>query len=130
MPADPYDDILKNLAKIMEEIMKNMSGSGEHHFVGYTIITGPDNRTRVIKSEPVDAGRLYCEVVETEDWIFITAEVPTDLEEALYVDIQPQLICIHAGKTVKQIELPAKIDVKHSFYDVRNRVLDIACRKA
>lgn len=130
MPTDPYDDILKNIAKIMEEIMKNLNSSGEHHFVGYTIVTGPDNRTRVIRSEPAEAETFFCELVEADDWIFITAEIPADTEEMPYVDIQPTEVRIHVGRIVKQIELPARIDTKHSFYDVRNRILDIACRKA
>ncbi len=38
-PNSPYDDVFNNLAKIVEDIVKNMPDNHHARIVGYTIIT-------------------------------------------------------------------------------------------
>ena len=38
-PNGPYDDVFNNLAKIVEDIVKNMPDNQHARIVGYTIIT-------------------------------------------------------------------------------------------
>ncbi len=38
-PNSPYDDVFNNLAKIVEDIVKNMPENQHARIVGYTIIT-------------------------------------------------------------------------------------------
>ena len=40
---NPYDDFLKNLAKLVEDIIKNMPDSENTRFIGCTIIAGGAN---------------------------------------------------------------------------------------
>lgn len=128
--GNPYDEILKNIRKVMEELMKDLNRAGDHRIVGYTIVVGPDSMVHAIRPDIVNMAGMECELVETEDWIFIAAELPPDLPAAPEVDIQPEEVRIRIGSVMKQVPLPARIDIKHSFYDIHRRVLDIACRKA
>ena len=59
----------------------------------------------------------------------MTARVPSDLRTAPYVDIQPRQIRIVMDDRVAEIEMPAPIDIRHSFYQVRHGVMDVSCRK-
>src|SRR5512136_71287 len=84
-PNGPYDDVFRNLAKIVEDIVKNMPESQQARIVGYTIITrqpsSDDPRVYHFDS-PEDDDDIPYEVIESDDQIFITAILPADLKNA------------------------------------------------
>ena len=40
MPNDSYDEFLKHIARMVEDIVRNLPEAEGTRFVGYTIITG------------------------------------------------------------------------------------------
>ena len=130
MPNSPYDDFLKNLAKMVEDVIRNMPEGDSARFIGCTIISGSpgDLPGQVV---PVQgAGEdLHYELIETEDRIFITAELPPGSRTAAYADIKPTRVEIVIGEKRTGIELDSPVDLIHSFYQVRHGVMDIILKK-
>lgn len=129
MQNNPYDDIFKNLAKIMEDIFKSTTTGNSKRFIGYTIITGPGDIPRVIRTNGDSHSEIPYEVVEGPDKIYITVELPPDMETAPYVDIMAERVLIHVDKFETVVDLKVPIDFKHSSYNIRRGILDIMCKK-
>ena len=124
---NPYDDFLKNLAKLVEDIIKNMPDKENTRFIGCTIIAGNANG---VPLTPVTGRReIRYEMIETKDRIFITAEIPPGTKNAPYADISPNSVRICIDEQNAGIPFEEKIDVIHSFYMVRHGVMDIVLRK-
>ena len=131
-PGGPYDDIFNNLAKIVEDIVKNMPESQNARIIGYTIITrqtatGDPEIFRI--GGPEDDGEVPYEVVETDDEIFITAELPAELKNAPFADIETQCVRIIVDDRITTIMLEDPIDRVHSYYRVHRGLMDISLRK-
>jgi HSP20 family molecular chaperone IbpA len=131
-PNSPYDDVFNNLAKIVEEIVKNMPDNQHARIVGYTIITrdssnGDPGFFRV--GEPDDNAEIPYEVVESEDMIYITAMMPPEPKNAPFVDIQPDSVHVAIDKRDITIMLTHPIDRIHSYYRVHRGVMDITLKK-
>ncbi len=126
---NPYDDFLKNLAKLVEDIVKNMPDGENTRFIGCTIIAGGANG---LPQGPGIADRkreIRYEMIDTEDRVFITAEIPSGTKNAPYADINPDSVRICIDELNTAIPFEEKIDVIHSFYMVRHGVMDIVLRK-
>ncbi len=131
-PNNPYDDVFNNLARIVEDIVKNMPDNEHARIVGYTIISRQplDGEPGIFRSGmPVDDGEIPYEIVETEDQIFITAEMPTTIKNAPVVDIEPERVQIIADDHTTTIMLEHKVDRIHSYYRVHRSVMDITLKK-
>jgi len=128
---NPYDDIFANISKIVEEIVKNMPEHQSARIVGYTIITrGSGEAPCVFRvgGEGEDDGIPY-EVVESDDMIFITAELPPDPQYAPYADIWINAVRICVDNCETTIALDHPVDVIHSYYRVHRGLMDITLRK-
>ena len=131
-PNGPYDDVFSNLAKIVDDIVRNMPESQHARIIGYTIITrnpgGED--PEVFRSSPShdDEGIPY-EVAESEDSIFITATMPADPRNAPIVDIEPDLVRINVDEKSITIMLDHPVDRTHGYYRVHRGVMDITLKK-
>lgn len=132
-PNGPYDDVFSNLAKIVEDIVRNMPESQHARIVGYTIITrepsSDDPRVYHFDS-PEDEDDIPYEVMESDDQVFITATLPADLKNAPYADIEPDRVSIIADDKTVTIDLDNPVDRIHSYYRVHRGVLDITLKKA
>jgi HSP20 family molecular chaperone IbpA len=130
-PNNPYDDVFNNLAKIVEDIVKNMPDNEHARIIGYTIITrSPLNEDPGIYRAGVpDDGELPYEIAETDDQIFITAEIPATIKNAPFADIEPERVRIMADDRITTILLEHKIDRIHSYYRVHRGVMDITLKK-
>jgi hypothetical protein len=132
-PNGPYDDVFSNLAKIVEDIVRNMPESQHARIVGYTIITrepsSDDPRVYHFDS-PEDDDDIPYEVMESDDQVFITATLPADLKNAPYADIEPDHVSIIADDKTVTITLDNPVDRIHSYYRVHRGVLDITLKKA
>ena len=130
MPNNPYDDFLKNLAKMVEEVIRSMPDADSAKFIGCTIISGTPGE---LPAQFIpDRGRneeLQFELIETEDRIFITAELPPANSGAVYADIKPTRVEIVVGEQRTGIDLDSTVDLIHSFYQVRHGVMDIILKK-
>ena len=128
---NPYDDVFNNMAKIVDEIVRNMPEAQHARIIGYTIVT------RHVSGDPKsfpgggddDGGDIPYEVVETEQHIYITATIPPDTVNAPYADIQPNAVRICVDNRTTAIMLNQPIDVIHSRYRVHHGVMDISLEK-
>ena len=132
-PNGPYDDVFSNLAKIVEDIVRNMPESQHARIVGYTIITrepSSDDPRVYHFGSPEDDYDIPYEVMESDDQVFITATLPADLKNAPYADIEPDRVSIIADDKSVTITLDNPVDRIHSYYRVHRGVLDITLKKA
>ena len=128
MPNNPYDDVFKNLAKMMEDILKNLPNQGPSHVVHYTIIAEPGEAPRVFQGMDDELEDIPYEMIETGECIYITAEIEPDIEPP-DVEIEPRTIRIleEDGETV--VELDCEVDTEQSYYNIHHGILDIVCIK-
>jgi hypothetical protein len=131
-PYNPYDDVFNNLAKIVEEIVKNIPDNQHARIVGYTIITRhpSDGEPGIFRAGgPDDDTDIPYEVVESEDMIYITAMMPAEPKTAPLVDIQPDSVHVGIDNRDITIMLNHPIDRIHSYYRVHRGVMDISLKK-
>ena len=132
MPNNPYDDFMKNLAKMIEEIVNNLPQQQDNNprFIGCTIIAGnPGDLANIFQGNGNAAREIEYEVIEADDRFFITASVPSDLKSAPYADIKPDSVRLCMDDMEAVIDLPSPGDVIHSFYMVRHGVMDVMIKK-
>ncbi|MEI6292090.1 MAG: hypothetical protein WCP36_00295 [Methanomicrobiales archaeon] len=127
---NPYDDFLKSLAKLVEDLMKDLPDEDHARFIGCTIIAGgtPDTEPFFPGSGNEERAIRY-EVIESDDRIFITTQLPSDIKNAPYADIDPDSVRLCIDDLDARIPLPVRIDVIHSFYMVRHGVMDVVLKK-
>lgn len=126
---NPYDEFLKNLAHMVEDMIRNMPENDGTHFVGYTIIAGnPGDLPRVIPMG-AKAEEIEFEVIQDETCIFVTGKLPPSAKSAAYADISTDRVTIVVGEKKASIPLDSSIDVIHSFYQVRHGIIDIVLKK-
>jgi hypothetical protein len=131
-PNGPYDDVFSNLAKIVEDIVKNMPENQHARIVGYTIISrqpSSDDPRVFHFNPPDDDDDIPYEVMESDEGIFITATLPADPKNAPYADIEADSVRINVDNKSVTIMLDHKVDRVHSFYRVHRGILDITLRK-
>ncbi|WAC04396.1 MAG: hypothetical protein OS112_07955 [Methanoregula sp.] len=131
-PNNPYDDIFQNISKIVEEIIKNMPEHQHARIVGYTIITRGSNEPPAVfrAGENEKSDGIPYEVVECDDMIYITAEMPADPKNAPFADIRVTSVRICVDERETTIVLDHPVDVIHSWYRLHRSVMDITLRKA
>ena len=131
-PNGPYDDVFSNLAKIVEDIVKNMPESQHARIVGYTIITrqpSSDDPRVFHFDSPEDDDDIPYEVTESEDQVFITATLPADLKNAPYADIGTDQVTIVVDDKSVSVMLDHPVDRVHSHYRVHRGLMDITLKK-
>jgi len=131
-PNGPYDDVFSNLAKIVEDLVRNMPENQQARVIGYTIITRHASSCdpEIFHAGSTgDDGEIPYEVVETGDDIFITAALPADPKNAPTADIEPDRVRILVDDQITTVMLPHSIDRIHSTYRVHRGVMDISLKK-
>ncbi len=131
-PNGPYDDVFKNLSKIVEDIVKNMPDAQNARIVGYTIITrNADSGDPEIFSPGAmdDDGGIPYEMLESDTEVFITAEMPADPKNAPWADIETNCVRIIVDDQTLAIPLDHPVDRIHSYYRVHRGVMDITLKK-
>jgi hypothetical protein len=131
-PNGPYDDVFSNLAKIVEDIVKNMPDSQHARIIGYTIITrqssGGDPEL-FHAGLPDEDGEIPYEIVETETDVFITAQLPADPLNAPIADIESDRVRIVVDERITTIMLDHPVDRIHSYYRIHRGLMDISLKK-
>jgi hypothetical protein len=131
-PNGPYDDVFSNLAKIVEDIVKNMPESNHARIIGYTIITrhpSSDDPQVYQFDSPEDDDEIPYELMESDDQIFITATLPADFKNAPYADIEPECVRIVVDGRSVTVMLETPVDRIHSHYRIHRGVMDITLKK-
>jgi hypothetical protein len=130
MTNNPYDEMFKNIARLMEKILNEIPPN-DPKIIGFTIVTGPPR-----DAPPFDAAweededETEFEVIEGDDYIYITATVDTLAEGSPYVTFQEESVTLCTGGEEEMvIDLDCEIDVLRSFYNVQHGVIDAVCRK-
>lgn len=129
MPSNSDDEIYRDLARLLEHMLRSLPSPEPGQVVGFTIMTGNLPIDPEAYGYPDDSPGIDYECVEGNESVFVTARVPSDLRTAPYVDIQPRQIRIVMDDRIAEIDLPVTIDIRHSFYQVRHGVMDVSCRK-
>lgn len=127
---NPYDEFMKNLAKVVEELLKSMPDQEATHIIGCTIISGNGrNPPDVILNMNQQEDEVRFEIIEAPDRIFVTGRLPANLQSAPYADITPDTLHIVVNERRTPVPLPCRVDVIHSFYHVRHGLIDIILKK-
>jgi len=130
MPNNPYDDFLKNIAQMVEDMVRNIPDGEGARFIGCTIIAGNNGEApQIIHIGKAPREEIEYEVIEDEDYLFITGSLPPGSRFAAYADISTDAVNIIVGEKRAPIPLDSKIDIIHSFYQVRHGVIDIILKK-
>ena len=130
MPNNPYDDFLKNIAQMVEDMVRNIPDGDGARFIGCTIIAGNNGEVpQIIHIGKTPHEEIEYEVIEDEEYLFVTGSLPPGSRFAAYADISTDAVTIIVGEQRAQIPLDTKIDIIHSYYQVRHGVIDIILKK-
>ncbi|RXE55114.1 hypothetical protein ABH15_12855 [Methanoculleus taiwanensis] len=130
MASNPYDEMFRNIARLMERLLNDLP-TGDPRVIGFTIIAGPGGMPEPFDIDDADGEETDVEVIEGEDCIYITAEVDTHASGKPYVTFQSDSVTLCTGSDEETvIELDCEIDASHSFYNVQNGVIDAVCQKS
>jgi len=132
----------------IERLLREAHKSGEvvtfgPYFYGVRITVGPDGVPRVEEFgniRRVEGGRRILseeieplvDVMETEDEVWIVAELPGVSKDKIQVKAEPTRVIIRASngkKYYKEIELPTEVDPKTAKAKYNNGVLEIKIKK-
>jgi hypothetical protein len=127
---NPYDEMLKKIAKMVEELLRNLPQEENARIIGCTIITngGSPHFARNPRFDSEES-HIPIEVIDSPDMLFVTARLPSTLHTAPYADITADSLHIVVNERRIPVPVSCQIDVIHSFYQVRHDVLDIIIRK-
>ncbi|MDD4127545.1 MAG: heat-shock protein Hsp90 [Methanomicrobium sp.] len=132
MANEPNDDVFKNLAKVMEDIISSLPLDENARFVGCTIISGHGEEPRIFQMDGSGlpgSEDLEYEVLEGPEKVYVTVELPPDVTAMPYVDVQPELVRICFDESENSIKLPCMVHAGQSICNVKNGILDIVCDK-
>jgi len=132
MPSseNPYDEFIRNMAKMVEDLLKNLPRDEATHIIGCTIISGNGAKPpHFILNREQEDEEIGFEMIEGPDRIFVTATLPVTLSSAPYADITTDSLHIVVNEKRTRVPLPCTVDVIHSYYNVRHGVIDITLKK-
>ena len=133
MKREPNDDIIRNFAKAMEDMMSSLPFSENARFLGCTIFTGTGGDPFVFRSDDEDNtgdddGVDY-EVIDGPDKIYVTVSLPSDTVDLPDVDIQSEFIKLIVDGMEVRVDLPCSVHTGQSYFEAKNGILDIVCEK-
>jgi hypothetical protein len=136
MQNNPYDDLLKSLAKLLEQMsgleqnMRFLQGQPPEtpRIIGCAIITGGGNgvgNTRTLSNQV----ELPYELVDAGDTAYMTIQLPSSITVEPGVTIQEEQVIITAAQTTAPVTLGFRINPAESTCSVRNGVIDLVLAK-
>lgn len=129
MAKNPYDDVFRDLAKVLEDLFSSLARDENARFVGCTIITGAGGEPHFFQMDDQGEQDIHYETVEGPETVYVTIELPAFTDMAPYAEIEEDSIhlCFEDGRIT--IDLPCRIDASESDISVKNGIMDIVCRK-
>jgi len=126
MPNNPYDEIFRSIAKILEDVLGENGESPR--IIGCTIIASGGSPGRAPGQD--DAGPDFSyELTESERCVYITARVPPACEGRASVAFGSRAVTVAMGERQVTIDLDDEIDPGQSSVSVNHGVLDVVCVK-
>lgn len=138
MPNNPYDDLLKHLIKLLEQVTslehnieKIQDGPGKRPGIfGCAIITGGiPCLTGVNNGDARRSSGIGYEMVDAGETAYVTVPLPPGLTESPEVMLRERECHIHASGMSGTIELNFPIIPQDSSWSFRNGLLDITLVK-
>lgn len=134
MQNNPYDDLLKNLALLLEQISHFEEPGFEEskekrapHIIGCAIFTGHGvfNSGKSAEAPMEQSLQIPYEMMSDSSRIYITAPLPVTNSEHPDVSVTPQQVTITIGQSVANVDLAWTADVAASSYEIKNGVIDV-----
>jgi len=127
---NPDDDIGPALTEILTEIIRNLPGHQHVQVTGFSVTQGPGIPPVAFRlTGEDDSRRLPFETIESEEFIFITARLPSRLKSIPHVEIMRDTLHVYIDERVAVIVLRTSVEITRSYFTVRNRILDITLQK-
>jgi len=136
MLNNPYDDLLKNLVRLLEQItsleqnmQKMQDGAGmKPGIIGCAIITGGLSPHHYQQEQSQKTGLSY-EMVDAGQTAYLTVQLPAHLSDTLCVEFSEQKCHISTQGLSGNIELQFPIVPETSDWTFCNGVLDVVLEK-
>jgi hypothetical protein len=135
MSNNPYDDLLRNLARLIEQVAgleQNMRSPQERqsdntHIFGCAIITGgvPQDQEIPIR-RPFEVGY---EIIDAGDIAYLTVALPSSLSTSPELEFTRETVYISAGSSRAPISLTFPIKTDSCSYQLINGLMDITLVK-
>lgn len=127
---NPNDEIGPALTEILREIVRNWPGHQHVRVIGFSVTQGPGIPPMAFRlTGEDDSRRLPFETIESEEFIFITARLPSRLKSTPHVEIMQDALHVYIDERVAVIVLRTPVEITRSYFTVRNRILDITLQK-
>ena len=127
---NPNDDIGPVLTEILTEIIRNLPGYEHIRVTGFSVSQGPAIPPMAFRlTGDDDSHRLPYETIESEEFIFITARLPSSLISTPHVEIMQDALHVFIDERVAVIVLHTPVELTRSYFTVHNRILDITLKK-
>ena len=128
MANEPNEDVFRNLAKAMEEIIRNLPGDEPPRFIGCTIISGTGDNGRIFHMDDFEDEFDY-DIVEDSGFFYITLELSGEESSAPRVEFREQEVRVTIDGRDFDVPLSAPIHQGQSRFGIKNGVMDIICPK-
>jgi hypothetical protein len=139
MPNNPYDDLLKSLVKLLEQItsleqnMRKMQNGvpTKPGIIGCAIITGgltPPDHGPQTHGQQQKMGLTY-EMVDAGTTAYLTVQLPPDLADEPFVEFDERKCNISTKGLTGSIDLQFPIIPETSTWTFCNGVLDVVLEK-
>jgi len=134
MSNNPYDDLLKNLARLIEQVAgldQDMHHPGDNdfetpHILGCAIITSGTADQEIPLKKPFEVGY---EIVDAGDVAYLTIALPSSLSTLPEIEFDEDKVFITAGGARAPIELAFRILPESCSFTIMNGVVDITLVK-
>ena len=134
MQNNPYDDLLRNLARLIEQVAgleQNMRSpldnqSESPRIIGCAIITGSAQDHEIPLRRPFEVGY---EVVDAGDVAYLTVALPSLLTTIPEIEFAEETVFITAGGSRAPISLNFRIIPASCSYSITNGVVDMTLAK-
>jgi len=127
---NPNDDFSSALTEILTEIIRNLPEHEHVRVTGFSVSQGPAIPPMTFRLTGEDnSRRLSYETIESEEYIFITARLPSGLMSTPHVEIMQDALHVFLDERVAVIVLHTSVEITRSNFTVHNRILDITLQK-
>jgi len=137
-----FRQMQRHINRIIRDAMEGKIGEGKPIVYGWSFRIGPDGKPQFREFGNVSRGMIteesirepLVDVIESDDKISVTAEVPGVKKEDIDLEIvDKNKLIIRVDnpdrKYYKEVELPAEVDEKSAKATYQNGVLDIELKK-
>jgi len=135
MQNNPYDDLLNNLARLIEQVTgleQNMRALNDMqndtpHIIGCAIIASGGTQDQEISCRR--SLEVRYEIVDAGDIAYLTVALPSSLSDIPEIEFAEETVFITAAGSRAPVELGFRIDPGSCEYSIRNGVVDVTLIK-